>query len=157
MASSEFRRKNAAQFQRAREALQETGREFIYFVAEDLVEATPGFGNQYDGTRYIPTGRLRGGWNWTKNPIGTTSKGYNSLRHEDGPFSDYGAETLARIRSQTSGLRIGGISYLENDVAYGNDIVRGENNHSHITPRDFPLSVANRQHTHARKAINSVR
>lgn len=153
---SEFQRKNRAQFQRARAALQETGRKFIYFVAADLVEATPGFGNQYDGTRYIPTGRLRGGWNWTRSPIMVTSKGYNVLRHEDGPFSDDGRETVARIEAQTAG-RIGGISYLENDVAYGSDIVRGENNHSHIGPRDFPVSVKNRQFTHAKSALNSLR
>lgn len=152
----EFRRRNEAQFDRAERWLQQLGRTYIILLAEDVVIETPGFGNQYDGTNYIPTGRLRGGWDWRRSPLGATSKGYGAERHEDGPFSDYGRETVQRITSQVTGRRISGISYLENDVAYGDDIVRGEGNHAHIGPRDFPMATARRQQTIFRRALAAM-
>lgn len=154
--SAEFDRRNQAQFARAKAGLQEVGRRFIYFAAEKLEEETPGFGNQYAGTRYIPTGRLRGGLNWTRAPIGSTDKGYKVARHEGGPFSDYGIETLQRIRGQLAGKRVGGISYLENDIAYGWDIITASHNHAHIGKRDFPLKAAVHQAEFARKAMGGA-
>lgn len=139
---SDFARKNEAMFREARAKLRDLGRWFIVEIADFAVERTPGFGNQYDGTNYIPTGRLRGGWDHTRRPIGQTSKGYDVDRHEDGPFSDYGAETVARITQQVFADRGGGISYLENDVAYAWDIVSGSGNHAHIGHRNFPEDAA---------------
>lgn len=128
---TEFRRKNRAQFDRARQFLERAGEEFVILIASDLVENTPGFGNQDPAdTRYVPTGRLRGGWNWTRTPIGETTK------FEGGPYSDYGAETVARIEGQVRGADLSGISYLENNVAYGVLIQRGEGRHANI--RDWP-------------------
>ena len=154
---ADFQQKNDRQFDRAERFLAELGRRYIILLAEDVVIETPGFGNQYDGTNYIPTGRLRGGWDWKRSPIGATSKGYGADRHEDGPFSDYGRETVDRITLQVAGRWVGGISYLENDVAYGDDIVRGEGNHAHIGPRDFPMATARRQATIYRQTLASMR
>jgi len=153
----EFAAKNQAQFDRAKGQLQAIGREYIRLIAADFTEATPGFGNQSPpDTNYIPTGRLRGGLNYTREPIGSSSKGMNSARHEDGPFSDYGRETVDRITAQLAGDHMGGISYLENDVAYGILIVRGEGLHSRVGPRNWPADVRRRQETHARVAVQNV-
>lgn len=153
---AEFRWKNDAQFQRARAGLWLIAREFVHYLSVKLVEVTPGFGNQYELTRYIPTGRLRGGWNWTDAPIGSTSKGYDAARGEAGPFSDYGLETVQRILGQMP-QRLPAISYLENDVAYGYDIVRGEGNHGHIGPRDFPKEASLHQTTAYQQALAAFR
>lgn len=156
--NSEFKRLNDAQFDRAKRALQHVAYSFIYFVAEDVIERTPGFGNQAPPTtRYIPTGRLRGGWNWTLSPIGSSSKGVYAKRHEEGPFSDYGRETLARIAGQISGRHLGGMSYLENDVGYGDLIVRGEEGHRAAGPRPWHEDTARSQHSLARKAMQGLR
>lgn len=154
---AEFARKNAAQFERAHDGLQRLGREYIRLIAEDFTASTPGFGNQSpDDTRYIPTGRLRGGLNYTRTPIEATSKGMTAGRGEDGPFSDYGRETMDRITSQLESDRMGGISYLENDVAYGILIVRGEAHHAAAGPRNWPADVRLRQETHFRTAMQNV-
>lgn len=156
--AGEFTRKNRAQFERARRALQYLGREYVRLIAEDLVINTPGFGNQMPpDTEYVPTGRLRGGWNFTRSPMRTTSKGINAARNEDGPFSDYGHETIERITAQLAGVRMGGLSYLENDVAYGILIVRGEGGHEKTGPRNWPMDTVKRQHSIARKAVQSLR
>jgi hypothetical protein len=97
---AEFKRRNQAQMDRAKGGLQQVAREFVRLIAADAVEATPGFGNQHDNTEYIPTGRLRGGWNYTRTPIGQSAKGLLAGRTEEGPFSDYGRETVARIAAQ---------------------------------------------------------
>lgn len=151
---SDFRRKNDAQFARAKAALQNLGREYIVLLATDITEGTPGFGNQAPAdTQYIPTGRLRGGWNWTRDPIGTSSKGLFATRGEEGPFSDYGRETIDRIREQVAEAKVGGISYLENDVGYGILIVRGEANHAAVGPRNWPRDTYLRQTSIARVAM----
>lgn len=158
MPNAEFRRRNEAQFQAAKAALQDVGREFIRLCVVDIVEGTPGFGNQAPAdTRYIPTGRLRGGWNWTRSPIGSSSKGLDAARGEDGPFSDYGRETIDRITGELAGKNVGGISYLENDVGYGDLIVRGAGNHAAVGPRDWPKATASRQALFARQALAHVR
>lgn len=158
---NEFRRRNHAQFDRADRALQHVGRKFIVHMADALVRATPGFGapgfagQMPDTTKYIPTGRLRGGYNYSRVLIGTTSKGWNAERTEDGPFSAYGTETVARIEQQVENDRMGGKSYLENDVAYGVQIVRGEGNH--VIPRNFPDTAAGKQGEAAKLAMQSLR
>jgi hypothetical protein len=160
---AEFKRLNDAQFDRAKRALQHVARTFIYYVAEDVIRRTPGFaGPGYAGqapetTRYIPTGRLRGGWNFTRSPIGRSSKGLTATRTQDGPFSDYGRETLARISSQIEGEHMGGISYLENDVGYGDLIVRGEEGHRNAGPRAWHEDTASSQAALAQKAFRSMR
>lgn len=157
---ADFIRKNDAQFTRAKRALQHVAREFVYYIAEDVVDRTPGFGNQRpEDTPYIPTGRLRGGWNFTLSPIGKTSKGLGAKRGEQGPFSDYGRETMARIRSQLDGRHMGGISYLENDVGYGDIIVRGHGQHRHVGPRAWHEDTAgeSNQKAMAKKAFQSFR
>lgn len=155
---AEFKRKNDAQFERAVGALEAVGREYIVLLAEDLVENTPGFGNQAPSTTlYTPTGRLRGGWNHTRSPIGATSKGLFATRGEEGPFSDYGRETMERIRLQVASDRVGGLSYLENDVGYGSLIVRGEGNHANVGPRNWPRDTALRQKSIARQAVQNVK
>jgi len=152
-----FSQKNDAQFARAEAALEDLGREFIRLVAADVVEGTPGFGNQQPpDTSYIPTGRLRGGWNWTRSPIGKSSKGLFATRGEEGPFSDYGRETIDRITAQLAGVSVGGISYLENDVGYGDLILRGAGNHAAVGPRDWPKATQRRQTTFARRAMQKV-
>lgn len=154
---AEFARKNDAQFAEAQEGLQRLGREYIRLLAEDFTTATPGFGNQSPAdTHYIPTGRLRGGLNYTREPMGSTSKGMLSARDEDGPFSDYGRETIDRITSQLQNDRMGGISYLENDVAYAILIVRGEAGHAKVGPRNWPADVRRRQESLARVAMQNV-
>lgn len=154
---AEFKRRNRAQFEKARAGLQALGREYVALLAVDLVEGTPGFGNQAPAdTEYIPTGRLRGGWNWTRSPIGTSSKGLFAERGEEGPFSDYGRETIERIRRQLAGAKMGGVSYLENDVGYGMLIVRGEGNHAAVGPRNWPRDTVLRQVAIARKAKQNV-
>lgn len=155
---SEFRRKNDAQFKRAKDGLQFVAREFVRLIAVDLVELTPGFGNQMPpDTFYIPTGRLRGGWNWTLSPMMTTAKGMFSARHEDGPFSDYGRETIERIEEQLVGVHMGGVSYLENDVAYGHLIVHGEGRHAGAGPRNWPYDVSLKQHSFRDQAVQALR
>lgn len=155
---STFRAKNQAQFKAAKEALQETARRFIIYTATDLVEGTPGFGNQAPAdTRYIPTGRLRGGWNFTRTPIRTSSKGLLAARGEQGPFSDYGRETIDRITEQVRDQKMGGISYLENDVGYGDLILRGAGLHAAVGPRDWPKATQRRQEIFARRAMQDVR
>lgn len=155
--SEDFRRKNDAQFARARAALSQLGRTYIVLLAEHMIERTPGFGNQAPSdTQYVPTGRLRGGYNWTRSPIGRTSKGLLAKRGEEGPFSPYGRETLERIRNQVSGVSVGGMSYLENDVAYGALIQRGEGNHAAVGPRNWPEDTYNSQGLLARQALSMV-
>lgn len=154
----EFRRRNEAQFVRARDSLQQLGRRFIELVAADLTEGTPGFGNQAPSeTKYIPTGRLRGGLNYTREPIGRSAKGLYAARGEEGPFSDYGRETLDRITEQLKSDRMGGISYLENDVGYGDLLLRGAANHAAVGPRDWPKATQTRQALFARQAVQSLR
>lgn len=155
-----FRRKNAAQFKQAKGRLEFIGREYVRLMAWHLVKGTPGFAGpgyagQYAKTKYVPTGRLRGGWTWTRTPIRATSKGYNAARNEAGPFSDYGIETMARIEQQLRATTVAGISYLENDVAYADQIVRGEENHAHIGPRNWPKSTERSSDSLAQLAMNT--
>lgn len=87
---------------------------YVRRISARVVQNTPGYGNQDpEDTPYIPTGRLRGGWNYQFSPGGETS------RIEGGPYSDYGAETLSRIYAQIEVGPIRAESYLVNDVAYG--------------------------------------
>jgi hypothetical protein len=155
---AEFKRRNQAQMDRAKGGLQQVAREFVRLIAADAVEATPGFGNQHDNTEYIPTGRLRGGWNYTRTPIGQSAKGLLAGRTEEGPFSDYGRETVARIAAQLQADRMGGISYLENNVGYGHIIVMGLGNHAGRA-RNFPEKAATStgQAQAARRAIQSLK
>lgn len=154
---AEFKRLNDAQFSRATSALQSVARNYIYYIAADLTERTPGFGNQQpEDTLYIPTGRLRGGLNWTLVPILQSSKGLHAKRDEDGPFSDYGRETLERIAAQLESQRLGGISYLENDVGYGDIIRMGKGRHRAAGPRDWPLATERSQASLLRKAMQNL-
>jgi hypothetical protein len=142
-----FKSKLDAMFDKADQEIQETAREFVRLVAVDLVVNTPGFGNQRpDDTEYIPTGRLRGGWNWS------LSKFEGATRFDGGPHSDYGVETIERIAGQLQGHRMGGKSYLENDVAYGGLIVRGEGLHSAVGPRNWPYETYLKMGTFAQQA-----
>lgn len=136
---NEFRRQNAAQFDHQRKWVRNVGLHFIGAVSENLVKTTPGFGNQEPAdTEYIPTGRLRGGWNLTRNPIRSSSKGLDAARHEAGPFSAYGAETILRIAAQAAELGGAfGKLYLENDVGYGEIVRLGLGRHGGNI-RDWP-------------------
>lgn len=156
---AEFRRLNDAQFKRVTKGLQDLGRLYIREIASFAVEVTPGFGNQQpEDTLYIPVGRLRGGWNHTRTPLLESTKGLNAKRHEDGPFSDYGHETVDRITEQLAADRMGGISYLENDVGYGDIIVHGKGRHRAVGPRNFPQDAATKtaQERAARIALQGV-
>lgn len=159
---AEFRRLNDAQFERANRALDQVSFHFIYMMAEEFTRRTPGFegpgfAGQGEGTNYIPTGRLRGGLNWTRSPIKQSSKGYAAARHEDGPFSAYGRETLDRISNQLKGQHLGGMSYLENNVAYGILIVEAREAHARFGPRDWPTATRRSQDSIARRAIAAVK
>jgi len=153
---NEFRRRNEAQFARQERWLRSVGLHFIGAVTEDLVRRTPGFENQAPPeTRYIPTGRLRGGWNLSREPPGwMSSKGLGVPRDEHGPFSYYGAETIERIAGQTAEIGSAfGKLYLVNDVGYGRLIVRGEGRHRNWGPRNWPKTTANMASTLMSEAL----
>lgn len=122
--------------------LDDIGRVYSRKIAFRLVDQTPGYGNQSpEDTLYIPTGRLRGGWNYQSDPGGPTSKGLNAGRTQDGPFSDYGAETIARIYGQIEAGDLRGQAYLVNDIAYAYIIHWGLGRHA--TPRQWVEEVVN--------------
>lgn len=145
----EFQRKTRAQFDRVRRFMRAVREEFIIESANVAVEATPGFGNQSpEDTSYIPTGRLRGGWNWTIDKQRVTS------RFDGGPYSDYGVETVARIEAQVRSGVIPDRSSLENDVAYGFIVVVGGGRHAQ--PRNFPDEVYQRRGSIAEAAMSNA-
>lgn len=111
--------------------------EFVVQIATMCIQETPGFeipGTQYGGqhpdTDYQPTGRLRGGWNWTVSPINTSSKGMFAGKGEEGPFdgSARGETTIAHVREQLP-AKLPTVSWLENDVGYGDLVWKGEGAH----------------------------
>lgn len=131
---ADFERKTRLMFERVKDHFREVSIRFVVRIAERLVEDTPGFGNQFpEDTRYIPTGRLRGGYSFGPTKLNTAG------RWEGGPYSDYGAETVDRIEAslRASGPRSG---FINNDVAYGYIVREGLGNH--VVPRDF-LRCAN--------------
>lgn len=144
----EFQRRNEAQFDRARQALWLIGRNFIICMADEAIHRTPGpnlpgYEGQYPGTSYIAIGRLRDGWNWTTHPIRSTQRSAAELDgHEVYPPD--GSRALARIRAELP-EQPPALSYLENDVPYGNDIVLGIGHHRHIRARNFPEAARKRQ------------
>ncbi len=116
----QFMRDTASMFDRVEDQVEKIHHIFILKAAWRVIDTTPGFGNQEPSdTPYVPTGRLRGGWNLQSQPGGETSKGLSAGRNEDGPFSDYGIETYARIKSQLDRITLKGEVYLVNDIAYG--------------------------------------
>lgn len=146
---SDFKRKNDQMFERMSNQLDAIGRRFIVLMAEDIVVHTPGFGNQDpEDTPYIPTGRLRGGWDWSETPQATAS------RRTGGPYSDYGAETVARITSAVMASPRPSISYLQNDVLYGHLVRWGLARH--VSIRNWPQDTADKEAVIARKAITDV-
>lgn len=145
---SEFRRKSDAMFDRTIHQVEEIGRVFITLAATDVILTTRGFGNQRpDDTKYIPTGRLRGGWNWsaTKPP---------STRFDGGPYSDYGYETVDRVTAQIASAPILGVSFIANDVAYGEIVRIGGGNHQ--SQDTWLLDTQNRMDEFAREARLTV-
>lgn len=153
---AEFRRKNDAQFQRQWDWLHSLGLHFIGAVSENLVKTTPGFGLQSpDDTEYIPTGRLRGGWNLTRDPIDRSSKGLYADRTQEGPFSDYGTETIARIAGQAAEIQGAfGILHLENDVGYGEIVRLGLGRHAAVGPRNWPYDTSLKMATFRSMALS---
>lgn len=90
-------------------------RNFITVAITAVVNDTPGEGVQWpDGTSYQPTGRLRGGWNFsTSEPPPMTD------RFDGGPYDLSGAETIAQMTAQIHASPMVGRLYAWNDVAYG--------------------------------------
>lgn len=151
---AEFRRKNAAQFARQKTWLHNVGLEFIGAAAEDLVRTTPGRGNQQpEDTKYEPTGRLRGGYNLVQQKIGTSDKGLYASKYEQGPFSEYGIETIARLKQQAAEITGPfGKRYIENDVGYGEVVRLGLGNHRGLI-RNWPLDTSARMPDFFREAL----
>lgn len=128
---AEFRRKARAMFARVKEFHTELAFRYTVDILEHLVTETRGFGNQKPAdTDYIPTGRLRGGYSYSLTKLETASK------WEEGPFSDYGEETVARIEAD---MRAGGLRtfYVVNDVAYAWIVWRGRGQHAAVGPDDW--------------------
>lgn len=158
---AEFRRRNQAQFNRAEDWLRSVAVNFIIAAATDVVKRTPGFdipgygGQLPEDTQYIPTGRLRGGWNLvTTATAGEITKGLDATRGQAGPFSAYGAETIERITAQAAAhFGAFGKLYLENDVAYAHLVRTGGGNHAGRI-RDWPLETAVRMGEFHQQALS---
>lgn len=149
---AQFRSKSAAMFKKAEDGLVGVAKEFEIVLAEKLIDATPGFGNQYPSdTRYIPTGRLRGGWFWSTDQIAVAA------RYEGGPYSDYGAETKAHIASQIRSADLQTLSYLQNDVAYGHVVHEGLGNHTIARPWVTMAGTLESQHEALAEARRRVK
>lgn len=130
-----FERKTRAMFARYRGFVAELSFRYIVEIAEYLVEYTPGWENQNpEDTRYVPTGRLRGGYQYAAQPLATASK------WRDGPFSDYGVETVAQIDADMRAAGAFKSFWIVNDVAYAYIVRRGLGNHE--SPRNWLGEVA---------------
>lgn len=125
-----FERKTRAMFKQYRAFVAELSFRYIVEIAEYLVEYTPGFENQNpEDTHYVPTGRLRGGFHYAAQRLDTASK------WKDGPFSDYGVETVAKLDADMRAAGAFRSFWIVNDVAYGYIVLRGLGNHE--SPRNF--------------------
>lgn len=145
----EFDRKTDQMFDLAERQLVAIGKHFVLHLAADIIDRTPGFGNQYpEDTEYIPTGRLRGGWTYDTIRIEMAD------RWEGGPYSDYGAEPYADIREKVMTEPLHSISYLNNDVAYGHIVRWGMGRHTIV--RDWPGETADHQAEFAQRAMSEV-
>ncbi len=136
-------------FDRFEDQVEKIHHIFIRKAAWRVIDTTPGFGNQDPSdTPYVPTGRLRGGWNFQRQPGGDTA------RYDGGPYSDYGIETFARISSQIDSFDMRGEAYLVNDVAYGYIVHWGLGRHAN--KRRWVEEAANQGQAFLDEAVQEV-
>lgn len=132
---AEYRRKTEAMFAQTKGQVSAIAREFTLHLTAEIIERTPGFGNQYpEDTRYIPTGQLRGGWSIALEPLTVATV------WEGGRRSDYGAEPYSEIETKVREAPIPAEYFLRNDVAYGHIVRWGMGRHTII--RDWPGDTA---------------
>lgn len=134
-----------AMFDRAETRLYTIARYYVLEVADLAIRQTPGpdadgFVGQWPLTLYEATGRLRDGWTWTRTPIGFSSRGMDEVA-ERGDYPLYGEGAMLRMQAALP-AKPGGVSYLENQIGYGYEIVHGLNRHHDIGIRPFPTDAA---------------
>lgn len=151
----EFRRKNEAQFERWERFVYEVAVTFVIQIAKRLVLETSGFENQKPNTAYIPTGRLRGGYYVSDVPIGLATN------WTGGPFSDYGVETVEKIRSDIeSRFKRRSIRsfYIVNNTGYGYMVEQGLEVHAdRPNPATKRVSAGTTQANALAEALSMVR
>lgn len=131
----EFRRKTEAMFALANRQIDEIARVYVSKVAWRLISTTPGPGLQLPDTEYQATGRLRAGWRWS------VDRDYLATNWDEGPYTDYGEEVLAAIEAEVQTAQpLPSISYLWNNVAYGDIVHWGRGRHP--WPRPWVSIVA---------------
>lgn len=103
-----------------------------------LLLNTPGPGNQWPGTDYIATGRLRAGWRFGLNPPSSVPLSGSG----DTDYSEKGAATAARLMAEVGVHGREPVTYVWNEVGYGWYVHEGLEGHEHIGPRPWVQETA---------------
>ena len=120
-------------------------------VASAVIRATYGPGNQWHGTPYEATGRLRAGWRWGDEPPPPRA-GIS----EGGPFDPDGSATSASISLRILQAEWRPAVWLWNNVGYAWLVHEGKGGHSHIGPRPWVEIIAANGQDYLRAARQEV-